>query len=883
VANDLDRLTVALAERYAIERELGSGGMATVYLAQDLKHDRQVALKVLKPELAHAVGADRFLREIRITAGLNHPHILPLLDSGEADGFLYFVMPYVAGESLRARLDREGPLPIDEALRIAEQVASALEHAHSHEVIHRDIKPENILLHEGEAMVADFGIAVAVSVAGGERLTETGIAVGTPAFMSPEQASGDERVDERSDIYSLGCVLYEMVGGEPPHGGASPREILAQKVLSKARSIRELRPEADAALEAVLGRALEAAPEDRFATAGELGEALRSPEVGWTLAAKRLRARRLRVGGVAAVGLMVVVLGVGAILHYMRGQAEPIRLAVLPFEYIGAAEDEYYADGMIDEIRTKLNNVGALLVIGRSSSVQSKEAEKTIAEIGEELGVDYLVDGTFRQVRLEGGESSVRVIPELIRVLDGASIWTESYNAAGLDIFDVQIAIAQQVAEALAVNLLGAEREAIQARPTDNLEAYDAYLRGNQLPMMYMILLTDRTQAIEMYERAVELDPRFAEAHARLSIHYSGLAWDRLDEAERVLPLAQRHAERALELKPDLAFGHLARASYERASSGDWERVLPHLVRAEQANPNSDAVLEQLTYAYYRRWDVGRIYSYGMRALELNPLNGRVAMWVGLAHWGLSNRPDRGPPGLDVEQFPRLAVQYFDRAIELSPDDPTPYMFKTYFCLSMHGSLDEARAVLQGAVQRMGLERAVSGFLRSTSWGSGILAADEWYRGLLERVSLGAPDVDSTNYYTHKAALYDALAQTERARAYHDSAASLLEAQLGMVPRALASWAHGELAYAYAGLGRAEDAKREIGVAAAYPAWDRVGPASDAAQVYAKVGELDLAVELFESVVNEGGFISRKWLSLDPTLAPLRDHPRFRALLGEQQ
>jgi serine/threonine protein kinase len=279
-----DRLKTALADRYAIERELGSGGMATVYLARDLKHGRQVALKVLKPELAHAVGADRFLREIRITAGLNHPHILPLLDSGEADGFLYFVMPYVAGESLRARLDREGVLPIDEALRIAEQVASALEHAHRQEVIHRDIKPENILLHEGEAMVADFGIAVAVSVAGGERLTETGIAVGTPAFMSPEQASGDERVDERSDIYSLGCVLYEMVGGEPPHGGASPREILAQKVLSKARSIRELRPEADAALEAVLGRALEAAPEDRFATAGELGEALRSPEVGWTLA-----------------------------------------------------------------------------------------------------------------------------------------------------------------------------------------------------------------------------------------------------------------------------------------------------------------------------------------------------------------------------------------------------------------------------------------------------------------------------------------------------------------------------------------------------------------------------------------------------------------------
>ncbi|MGD2153614.1 MAG: serine/threonine-protein kinase, partial [Gemmatimonadales bacterium] len=211
-----DRLRSALADRYALQDELGSGGMAVVYLAGDLRHDRQVAVKVLRPELAAAMGADRFLREIKLTAKLNHPHILPLLDSGEADGFLYYVMPYVAGESVRGRLERETQLPVDEALRITRQVASALEFAHRQDVIHRDIKPENVLLHEGEAMVADFGIALAVSAAGGERLTETGVSVGTAEYMSPEQALGEGEPDARSDIYSLGCVLYEMLVGEPP-------------------------------------------------------------------------------------------------------------------------------------------------------------------------------------------------------------------------------------------------------------------------------------------------------------------------------------------------------------------------------------------------------------------------------------------------------------------------------------------------------------------------------------------------------------------------------------------------------------------------------------------------------------------------------------------
>jgi hypothetical protein len=262
----LDRLKSALADRYSVERELGSGGMAVIYLAGDLRHERPVALKVLRPELTSVVAGERFLREIKLTAGLAHPHILPLHDSGEADGFLYYVMPYVEGESLRVRLDREKRLPIDEAVQIAREVADALSYAHDHNLLHRDIKPENILLEAGHAVVADFGIAKAITEAGGETLTQTGVVVGTPAYMSPEQASGDEEIDEKSDIYSLACVLYEMLAGEPPHAGASAREIVARRLLEDAPCVAKLRPDVSPAIDASLQRALSRDPASRFAT-----------------------------------------------------------------------------------------------------------------------------------------------------------------------------------------------------------------------------------------------------------------------------------------------------------------------------------------------------------------------------------------------------------------------------------------------------------------------------------------------------------------------------------------------------------------------------------------------------------------------------------------
>src|SRR5205809_203083 len=270
----VDALRAALADRYALERELGHGGMATVYLARDLRHGRPVAIKVLRPEIAAALGPERFLREIEMAARLTHPHILPLHDSGQAGGALYYVMPYIEGESLRDRLEREGPLPLEDALRITREVASALSYAHSHDVVHRDIKPENILLSGGEAVVADFGIARAITAAAAGTLTESGIAIGTPGYMSPEQATESERLDGRSDIYSLGCMLYEMLAGEPPYTGPSAQVVIAKRFTDPVPSVWRLREGVPAAIDAAVSRALAKAAADRFATAALFAEAL---------------------------------------------------------------------------------------------------------------------------------------------------------------------------------------------------------------------------------------------------------------------------------------------------------------------------------------------------------------------------------------------------------------------------------------------------------------------------------------------------------------------------------------------------------------------------------------------------------------------------------
>ncbi len=420
----LEVLRTALAGRYEIQRELGRGGMATVYLAHDLQHDRPVALKVVLPELAATMGNERFQREIKLAARLQHPHILSVYDSGQAKELLWYSMPFVEGESLRDRLTREVQLPVDEAVRITREVALALDYAHRHGVIHRDIKPENILLSDGQALVADFGIARAASGEGS--LTQTGMAVGTPAYMSPEQATGERAVDARSDIYALGCVLYELLAGEPPFSGPSAQAIVARVLTETPRALTGVRTAVSPALAGVVSHAMARTPADRFATAAEFAKALGTGSGDShpvLVAPARAPSRWSRLALPVAVLAIVAAFAMGIYWRTTHAGGDSLRrVAVLPFENEGATEDEYFADGVTDEVRSKLAGIPGIQVTARASTSQYKKSTKSPAQIGKELDVDYLLTGTVRWSKT-ASSSRVRVNPELIQVNSGASRW----------------------------------------------------------------------------------------------------------------------------------------------------------------------------------------------------------------------------------------------------------------------------------------------------------------------------------------------------------------------------------------------------------------------------------------------------------------------------
>jgi serine/threonine protein kinase/tetratricopeptide (TPR) repeat protein len=522
-----DRLQTALSDRYDLQREIGRGGMATVYLAQDLKHRRPVALKILHPHLAANVGAERFQREVEIAARLNHPHILTLIDSGEADGFLYYVMPYVHGESLRGRLTRERQLPLEEALRIALQVASALGYAHGQGVVHRDIKPENVMLHEGEAMVTDFGICKALSAGGGEKLTQTGMAIGTPAYMSPEQASGDRELDGRSDLYSLGCMLYETLAGVPPFTGPTAQAIILKRFTEPVPSIRAIRSSIPEAVERVLGRALARDPSDRFSTAAELAHAL---------------------AGQSGVPTLV-----GADPTVVPVQQPPGKsIAVLPFADMSPQKDQdYFCEGIAEEIINALTKIHALRVASRSSAFAFKGKGQDIRRVGEQLGVGTVLEGSVRKAG-----TRLRITAQLINVSDGYHVWSERYDRELEDVFAVQDEIAENIVRALRLVLTEQERRAIEKPRTENVQAYEYYLRARQLLSQFHE--KGLQFARRMFSRAIELDPNFVPAHAGVA-DCSSFLYMYWDASEANLEQANAASGRALELGPQVAEAHASR------------------------------------------------------------------------------------------------------------------------------------------------------------------------------------------------------------------------------------------------------------------------------------------------------------------------------------
>ena len=716
-----------MADRYVIERELGRGGMATVYLAHDLKHDRRVALKVLHPELAATLGPERFLREIRTTARLDHPHILAVHDSGETHGQLWYTMPYVEGESLRDRLRREVQLPVEEAVRLTHEVADALDYAHRHGLVHRDVKPENILLSDGHARVADFGVARALDAAGGSQLTETGMSVGTPAYMSPEQASAGQ-MDGRSDIYALGCVLYEMLAGEPPFTGPTPQAILAKRVLEPVPHVRTLREGVPEPLEQAISRALARAPADRFATAAEFARALaRGPSEGasdrpWS--ARRLLPYTLGLL-FASVALVALVLTRGTLFgrgarpaaSSLSDSSRPAReagpervaagksVAVLPLVNVGNdPEQEYFADGMTDELTSALGKIPGLRVAARSSAFTFKGKTADAREVGEKLRVATVLEGSIRRAG-----PRLRVAAQLVNTSDGLALWSETYERELKDVFDVQDDIARAILRALQVRL-GADDTAHLAGPrTESLEAHDLYLRGR----FYYIKYTepDLRRSLTLYQQALARDSTYAPAWAGMADAWSALADDYLAPSE-AYPKAKGAARRAVALDSTLADAHAALGLVLHQYDWDFAAAEHEYQRVIALNPNAAAAYHY--YGYVLLSTPARLDSalaVLRRAQSLDPLSAYTLHdlgWVLQLMGRYGEAIQEGRQALDLDPHAWLPLDLLGRTLLLTgrpeealrtlrrAEDPPPHVrAATARALVALGQREEAGRVLR--------------------------------------------------------------------------------------------------------------------------------------------------------------------------------------------
>ena len=730
-------LQAALVDRYRIERELGRGGMAIVYLAEDLKHHRAVAVKVLHPELAFALGAERFLREIETVSQLTHPHILPLHDSGEADGLLYYVMPFIEGESLRSRLTRETQLPVEEALAITREVASALDYSHRHNVVHRDLKPENILLSDGHALVADFGIARAVMRAEKQSLTETGMSMGTPEYMSPEQAVASESIDGRSDIYALGCVLYEMLAGEPPFTGPNPQATIAKRLLGTVPSLRTVRESVSVPVEEAVSRALARVPADRFQTARAFAEALGashsgsrphgSDELKPVTRAADLRGatlgrpvnRRALTYVAVFIGLVVtagVVFAVRANRDAATSSAQPIAagtttelksIAVLPFANVSAVEgNEYFSDGMTEELINTLAKLQGLRVAARTSSFATKGKNLGINEIASQLKVEAVLEGSVRRAG-----DSLRISARLVNAVDGFPLWTQSYDRRIEDVFAVQEEIARAIVAALKLRLPGGANAALLRGGTTDAAAHDLYLRGRHA-------WNKRTpdgfqQAVRLFEQAIERDSMYAKAYSGLADTYLSLYDYELVPPKEATAKATMAANRALKIDPTLAearnsLAHLmlhewkwaaAENEFRRAieldpgyaptyhwyalsltTVGRLEEAVGAMTTAQQLDPLSLRMNADLGMAYLAASQYDRAIAQERRTLELEP-NFPTAHWIaGMAY---------EQKGMYVE-----ARTEFDRAIALRPANPN-FLASLARVHALDGRQAESRVILR--------------------------------------------------------------------------------------------------------------------------------------------------------------------------------------------
>ncbi len=864
---------------YEILAPLGAGGMGEVYRARDSRLGRDVALKILPEDRASDPDRlRRFETEARTVASLDHPHILALHDVGTHDGVPYAVTELLEGRTLRNVLER-GPLPARKVVDYGVQICRGLAAAHERGVVHRDLKPENLFVtKDGQIKILDFGLAKLTrpvetgdtSDSQNTTATEPGLVMGTAGYMSPEQARG-RPADARSDLFSLGAILYEMLSGRRAFSGDTPADSLSAVLNRDPPEIQGAAGTVPPDLERIVRRCLEKSPEERIQSARDLAfdlEAL-SPAGG-----APPRGRR----ELWAVAVALAVLAAVAGYQWLRPRGEPQaavseapteqkRLVVLPFENLGAPEDAYFAAGITDEITSRLAQVSGLGVISRTSAVQYDRTGKTTKEIGEDLDVGFVLEGTVRWDRRGDGPGRVRITPQLIRVSDDTHLWADSYDRVLEDVFASQSEIAGAVVEELGITLIPEEQQALAARPTESLEAYQAYLRGLEHLNDPDATRESLSLAVQSFERAVELDPSFVAAHASLARAHLYLSqYDRTPER---LSMAREAVDRALALEPESPDAHLALGQYDLAADGDRERALEEFLFVSRRRPNDSVAATAIGNLQMSRGQFDEGIAHLERAFALDPRRADLASRLGgtlrlLGRYAEANR-------------------YYDIAISLAPDRSRAYVGKAASYMEQ-GRLDRARTTLESSpevdqyffyIYWVDLERRERNYQAALDH----LAAA---RADAMTVSLGLGWKEVTEGFLNRL-----MKRPGSARRSYEAAVAILVDAVSEQPENL--FLRMRLAQAYAGLGRRADTIRaadqvvEVVPRSQYGAGDRTVVLVWLAEAYTTAGEHEKALELLESLAPIPSWMSYGYLRYEPALDPLREYPRFQKLLADKK
>jgi len=880
---------------YRILEKLGAGGMGEVYLAEDTKLRRKVALKVLPEDMASDPDRlERFKREARAVAALNHPNIVTIYSVEEVEGVHFLTMELVEGKTLADLVPAKG-LKLDRFFELAIPIADALSVAHEKGITHRDIKPGNIMVgDDGRVRVLDFGLAkLRAEASAGEEdtqlATREGLAVGTAPYMSPEQVQG-KNVDHRSDIFSLGILFYEMATGSRPFKGETSADLVSSILRDTPDSVTDLKIEMPRHLGRIIRHCLEKDPDRRLQAAKDVRnelEGLRQevesgelPPSG-TMTAAALPPQTRRWLPLAAAALLVVV--AAGVFWLLQGRdeapavatedqtaseasAERQMIVVLPFENLGSDDEAYFAAGITEEITSRLGSVSELGVISRKSAQRYAKTDKTIQQLGEELGVGYVLEGTVRWASSPDGSSRVRITPQLIRVADDSQLWSNTYDRIIEDIFEVQSDIASRVIDELGITLLEPEQRAVESRPTENIEAYQAYLRGLEYANHPDFTELNMRLTVEMFQRASELDPSFAQAHAWLSHAQARYYWFGHDLSEARMQLARQSAAQALALDPELPKGHVAMGYVHYYGARDYESALKEFTLAQQARPNDKDTIAAIGFIRRRQGQWESAAEQFAKALELDPQDANLSIDLG----GALQR---------LRRYEEAEVE-FDRAISMFPDQNRAYGSKAENLWQWRGDASLTRPILE-QMPIQDSEGAVYSWWLQELW-------ERDFRQASERLAVAQYDFfegdviqimpkEFLESYTYRLA-----GEGGRSKAAAEKALPHMERYVRERPED--PFSHVGYGIILAALGRHQEAVREGELAMEILPMERDGVYAPIliywmASIYNTVGDYDAALDQLETLLSTPTTVSVASVEGNAEWDTLRDLPRYRQLV----